>query len=648
MPSIYEDALADVKKLKEVAEQNVTNALIESIAPNVRRMIEQKLDIISTGGAIPEDDPEDMLLDVADDPAAMGIDVQGVGVTGKVVLDLGQLTGASAQAAPSAFDAMPPGVDMGADVGTDIDDTDLDVDLDDIEADGEDEEDDDAAFEVTSESLEPLINMMLESDEFIKHIDEALIESAMPVDRLIAEARYATTNAAMIARTAKRLFKQNKLNFVAHNAQVKETENQLFNVYKKLHAQKGNINRQMAESLTLELEIANARLNESPNENVAKVRRQVATIGKRVKNAILEMKNGVNANKYKKIEGAFSDFAKIQTNVRRLMVTESRDPQVDQIRQDLNKLLKECRLMARKNKLLNEEDVTLTLSLSGLPDGITDEDLEGLTVDVIGGDDEGEGDDEGAEGGDDMPDFGDFDVEDEPDEEDADVEETFVVEGDEEALTEMDDDTVVEIDENMLRRELRRMAEARNDAPPPNTAGGIDNAILSSFGGGDPDHAFLELGLDITGDGVGGNGFDPHGGGGTKVHENVNESRKNRAIRQILAKQQKAIAQLRGQLLEQNLLNLKLLYANRVLMNEGIARSTKASMIKSLNEAKNTREVKLLYKSLSGTVKKPGKTMNESRLRGGSSSRVTQSGGATRNEQAPALKRWQKLAGISE
>lgn len=300
--------------------------------------------------------------------------------------------------------------------------------------------------------------------------------------------------------------------------------------------------------------------------------------------------------------------------------------------------------MARKNKLLNEEDVTLTLSLSGLPEEITEEDLEGLTVDVVGGEDDADG----AEAGDDLPDFGDFDVEDDAEGEEADVEETFVVEGDDPPLEELDEDTVVEIDENMLRRELARMAEARNDAPPPDTAGGVDNAVLSAFGGGDADHAFLELGLDVTGDGVGGNGFDPKAGGGTKVHESVKESRKNRAIRQVLAKQKKVIAQLRGQLLEQNLLNLKLLYANRVLMSEGLARKTKANMIKSLNEAKNVREVKLLYKSLSETVKQPGKTLNESRRRGGGSSRVTQSGGASRKDQSPELKRWQKLAGIPE
>lgn len=635
MSSIYEDALADVKRLKELAEQNVTNALIESIAPNVRRMIERKLDIISTDGPSEddtEDDPEDMLLDdVGSNP---GVELQGVGAKGKIVLDLDKLTVAAPTPNEPSF--LPVGAGLDDDIELDDNLIDLDSNLDD---------DDESVFEVTVESLEPLVKMMLESDGFVKDVDALLLETTVPLNNLIADVRYVTANAKTIARTAKRLVNKNKLDYDVYNMHVATANDSLFSIYKKL-CECTDADSKLVESLKLELEIANASLNESPNKNVEIVRQQVIATGKRVKKAILEMKNGTNANTYKEIEGAFADFTKAQASVKQLIVTEKRDLQVDQIRQDLNRLLKECRLMARKNKLLNEEDLTLTLSLGGLPEEVTEEDLADVTVDVVGGNDDDDA--EGAEAGDDMPDFGDFDVEDDNEAEETEVEETFVVE---DALADMDDDTVVEIDENMLRKELRRMAEARHDAPPPDVTGGIDDAVLSACG--DPDHAFLELGMDITGDGAGGNGYDPRGAGskkGKKVHENVNESRNNRAIRQALTRQKNAIVQLREQLLEQNLLNLKLLYANRVLMNEDLARKTKAQMIKSLNEAKNVREVKLLYKSLSETVKQPGTTMNESRRRGGSSSRVTQSGGASRTEQAqtPALQRWQKLAGIKE
>ena len=639
MSTVYEEALADVKRLKEAAEQNVTNALIESIAPNVRKLIEQQLDIIDVDGE-PVEPEDNMLLDVDEGAGLEGVEVQDVSVNGKVVVDLGALTGS-----PGSEPAVPI-----ADPATELPAPELPVDLDAPEGEVEDDE---GVFEITMESLEPLVDMMLENEDFMKSIDGVLSEAVgTRADGLIAEARYATTNAKTILNTGRRLHAANKLNYAAYNQTIEEAQNHLFGVFKQLNASKGKIDPKLAESIRLELEIANSRLYESPSKTVEMVRRQVASTGKRVKNAILEMKNGVDADKYRKIAGVFSQFAKVQMNVKRLMITESHDLQVERIRQDLNKTLEECRLMAKKNRLLNEEDVTLTLSLSGLPDEVTEEDLAGLTVGVVGGDEDGEG----AEAGDDMPDFGDFEVEDDEESVEPEVEETFVVEGgddemDESALLELDEDTVVEIDENMLRTELKRMREARNDAPPPDTAGGIENSAFAAFGGGDADHAFLELGLDVTGDGVGGNGFDPHGGGGTKVHENkVNEGRQNRALRQAVVKQKNAITKLRGQLLEQNLLNLKLLYANRILMSESLTKKTKASMVKSLNEGKNAREVKLLFKSLVETVsKRSGKPLNESRQRGGGSSRVRQPGGARPNKptQAPELKRWQKLAGIN-
>ena len=41
--SVYEEALADVKKLKEVAEQNAKNAIIDAVTPKIREMIEKQL-----------------------------------------------------------------------------------------------------------------------------------------------------------------------------------------------------------------------------------------------------------------------------------------------------------------------------------------------------------------------------------------------------------------------------------------------------------------------------------------------------------------------------------------------------------------------------------------------------------------------------
>ena len=43
MSNIYSEAIADAKKLKEVAEKNATNKVIQSIAPKIRRLIEQEI-----------------------------------------------------------------------------------------------------------------------------------------------------------------------------------------------------------------------------------------------------------------------------------------------------------------------------------------------------------------------------------------------------------------------------------------------------------------------------------------------------------------------------------------------------------------------------------------------------------------------------
>ena len=40
---LYEEALADVKKLKEVAEDNAKKALIEAVTPRIRDLIENQL-----------------------------------------------------------------------------------------------------------------------------------------------------------------------------------------------------------------------------------------------------------------------------------------------------------------------------------------------------------------------------------------------------------------------------------------------------------------------------------------------------------------------------------------------------------------------------------------------------------------------------
>lgn len=64
--TLYEEAIADAKKLKEVAESNAKNAIIESVTPKIREFIEQQL-----LGNIAEEDDKAEDEDVALDESAM-------------------------------------------------------------------------------------------------------------------------------------------------------------------------------------------------------------------------------------------------------------------------------------------------------------------------------------------------------------------------------------------------------------------------------------------------------------------------------------------------------------------------------------------------------------------------------------------------
>ena len=123
------------------------------------------------------------------------------------------------------------------------------------------------------------------------------------------------------------------------------------------------------------------------------------------------------------------------------------------------------------------------------------------------------------------------------------------------------------------------------------------------------------------------------------------ERRKNRALDEKLNKYRSAVNTLREQLEDLNLFNAKLLYVNKLLQNKGLNESEKKSVIKALDEAKNLREAKSLYKSLTETFTRgKGKTLSESRKRG-SSSRTTTSA-TPKKGNASEIDRWQRLAGL--
>ena len=104
---------------------------------------------------------------------------------------------------------------------------------------------------------------------------------------------------------------------------------------------------------------------------------------------------------------------------------------------------------------------------------------------------------------------------------------------------------------------------------------------------------------------------------------------------------------LHKKLAETNLFNTKLLYTNKLLQNESLTKRQKADVIERLDEARSEREVKLVYESLVKTLAGSSRPLAEGAQRRvlGSSSQATRPASTTLNENIEA-DRWARLAGI--
>jgi hypothetical protein len=212
-------------------------------------------------------------------------------------------------------------------------------------------------------------------------------------------------------------------------------------------------------------------------------------------------------------------------------------------------------------------------------------------------------------------------------------------------LEEMDHmrEEVYEIDESVLRKELSRMRRARRIRESAEEE-------ADQFGGGEVLGDVIEVDeetlINVLADELG----------------SVSESRRrrrparrpagNRAARRAMreaAEYKKAARNMKQQLVEMNLFNAKLLYANKLLQNKNLTVKQQRAIVEALDNAKTLREAKLLYKSLSGSLARRGQSgkLSESVNRTlGSSSRSTRSGQPSKS--GVETDRWAVLAGIGK
>ena len=598
--NLYQEAIAEARQLKEMAEQNAKNKIIDAVTPRIRNLIEREL--------LGEDD--DMSVD--DDLAALEpageapeelAPVDGEPMT----IDLDAMA-----VEPAAFDAAPP-AEAGLGLGLDA---------------------------LMGDSGGPSINVPAGADVDVEiGADGSVVVDTGAVDVHVGEGDFA------------------------------EGEDDLL------------LSQEMAEALTRLLK--NERKSSTKRSRVkrleSKFRKFKRVLGRVDESKLTTSQRALVRNKYMKLyREAFSLY-----NDAILSEGESGN---DGLRSRTRLIFKEIKLMAYNQRRglfrtlfegeeeqkedekqeLDELDAILTLEPADEDEATEVEDLLGdlaIEFEIETGEGEGE---EDAEAEDDLG--GEEDLGGEMELEGYGESDVIVVDSSE--------DEVVEIDENMLRRELRRMRRLQENDP-------VDGSGDSSFGGGaageEPFVDFTEDDLlnaleDELGDApLPDVGPQPKGGDAmpesrrrrarriaerrrraarttratrTRTNSNkVNESRKTRALGRQLVEYKKAVGSLRTQLTEMNLFNAKLLYANKLMQNRNVTPKQQRAIVEALDKAKTLREAKLLYQSLTASLNKGAKrSLSEGRvITRGSSSKSTRSSGV---KSGVEVDRWAVLAGI--
>ncbi len=582
--NLYQEAIAEARQLREMAEQNAKNKIINAVTPKIRALIERELLNEEALDAMSDEDLADLAV-----PGEMDADVEGEApdMEEPMTLDLDAMASAGAElpapadVAPEGGSAqpsisVPAGADMDVEIGADgsvvVDTGSVDLHVGDAEAGGED--DDILLSQQMAEALTSLLQNERKASTKLKRIQH--LEKNV--------------------RKLSRIFERLNINNLQPSQQAIIRKN-----YTKL----------LREAFSL---YNDAILTEGESDKFG-LRRRARSILKEMKHMAYNKKDlfsVLNLFEAEEKEDGKEELDEVDAQVVLAPADEEEAEELD--------------------ALLGDLDLELSIEEPG------EEGEEG-------GEEELGGEEEGGE-------------------------EEFALESDDISVdvAVSDDDEIVEISETMLRRELQRMRRQRI-----REAEGVDAAVLDNFGDGDAEgDMFVDVDedslLNALADELGDAPSPDAGGrpaGGDAMPESyrrrraarnrrntrnrrVNESRKSRALSRQLVEYKKAVGSLRTQLTEMNLFNAKLLYANKLMQNRNVTPKQQRAIVEALDKAKTLREAKLLYQSLTASLKKStksGRSLTESRaLRGGSSSKSTRSAAAAKS--GVEVDRWAVLAGI--
>ena len=585
MLNLYDEAIADAKSLKEMAERNARNKIIESISPQIRRMVERQI--------LAEQDDDDDIPNLDLDP-----------LPDEMLADNGEMP--SAAAMPMGNGIMPAAAPAatGPDAGEEVTHT---------------------VTTKTASGTEVKINVRVD-----KHGETSASAEADASDDDDVEI---SLNKESLEALADMILGEKKNN----------------------RPSLGQIKRQFE---SLKAVSAGLPLTESAN-----FRSAYAILVKNVndfRNHVIS--NGGTSEVRKKFNSIIKEMKNMSTSARfrRLLEEMERKP----------RLRKEAKLVFEPADLEGLDDEDFKAKLQGMTFGIEfgEEDAE-TPIDVS---------DTGAGASVESPapptappapsEYDEMDEEYEMDEEmydemDDEMDEGYDEMDDEmDEMDDMDDDdsneSTFHVDESMLRNELRRLREAK--VARTGKGRGISDPKAKDFGGGKATKHLVmqskdsDLNVNESDDSdetkkVAGKALEIAKKATDAAKEErkarVEEARTNRDLKTKLAATERTNATLREQLEEVNLFNAKLLYVNKLMQNRDLTSRQQRAIVESLDAAKSVREAKLLFTSLTESLKSKSGTVTEGRILG-SSSRSMRSGSTANLNESVEVDRWGILAGI--
>ena len=579
--SLFEEAVADAVKLREVAEQSAKQKILDNITPKIRQIIEQEL---------VSDEPTDELDDE--------VDIDGEDETVLTMDDI--LVGDEEETPPSGNIDIDVQGDATFAFSTD------DVEMGELH---DDDDEDDEVMTLNQESARALAHVIKNRSIFNQSKIKQLQEKINKLDRVLE-----FIEGKNISRDLRESVRKSYIGL------IKEVTSLRRRAILTKRANEKKLLRSRFNGILKEFKTMSRRRAETLFNRLFETKRSLGELDVVLDDEDLETL-GVED-----VEGA---------DVTALDVAVEYGGEEEEVEEEFE-----------EEEVEVEEGDMYEAGLDELDLVLDDEDLETLGVEDV------EGADVTA----------------------LDVAVEYGGEEEEVEVGEEEEEEVLEIDEGMLRRELRRMRRLREqeeaaDADPYLDHGGEDlgdvvvdvdeddllNALADELGDPDVPTPTVEsfrrrrARRQTARRRAASRSRQPANIRESRTRQAlIKESRKNRALTGKLGGAKRVISAMKNQLNEMNLFNAKLLYVNKLMQNRNLSTKQQKAIVEALDSAKTLREAKLLYKSLTVSLKKRGGALTEGRIARtlGSSSRSIRS--AAPPKSGTEVDRWAVLAGINQ